>query len=788
MNVKSTLWIVLCIFIQGVSLQESDYDYDEDYDDLQPVNCSITESINGGHVTYSQGGLEGSVLIYHCGSGQYPYPVSYRICGADGEWSPMRLPSRRRVSKATCKDMLCPGQRQLDNGDVSPRDQWFRSGTTQSFSCQVGFALYGSAERNCTLSGEWTGDTPVCDNRVSIFFNEADDCDDPGIPPGADRSGGPFYLGEKVAYRCQAGLTLLGSAERVCLENREWSGSTPRCQGPHMFDSPSSVAAAMGGSLAGVMDVFSLEYKKKTKVFSFGRTFRVAEVSHMNIYILLDTSGSIKKQDFEVSRNATIALIRKLDSYDIQLNFHVLSFASEAKVIVDITDTDISGSADEVEYSLMEFDYHSHGQKTGTNLFSALKQVSEKINYFKQNAAKNHFNETQNIIIIETDGYSNTGTNPQIGLAQIRHLLGYDNSSLYDHTNERMLDVYVFGVGNQVNKEELNSLGSKKSGEKHVFILQNYESLGEVFNSIISDNSVTMCGIAQEDISKEQEDFVKAYIRPWHVTLTSPEWGPDKYCSGSIVTQNWVLTAAHCFAKVSTGRIPKGVSIIYEGGEVKFKKVIMHPNYNIYKLRHRNVTEFYDYDVALVQTNRSIPLSWKARPICLPCTTPASRAMKKLNSTCEGHREELLTHKETPAFFIHKKEKRKQTHIHTKSQRPSCVEKASLTLTKPTNVTMDEYVPERFLCTGGTGGYQDATSCKGDSGGSLFLQKRKRYFQVGVLSWGIIDVCKQSSHVYTQYRGRPPPDARDFHIDLFKIMPWLKQHLGGEIEFLPEIQ
>lgn len=45
---------------------------------------------------------------------------------------------------------------------------------------------------------------------------------------------------------------------------------------------------------------------------SFGRTFRVAEGSRMNVYILLDTSGSIKKQDFEISREATIALIRKV--------------------------------------------------------------------------------------------------------------------------------------------------------------------------------------------------------------------------------------------------------------------------------------------------------------------------------------------------------------------------------------------------------------------------------------------------------------------------------------------
>ncbi|MEQ2226754.1 hypothetical protein ILYODFUR_030574, partial [Ilyodon furcidens] len=440
------------------------------------------------------------------------------------------------------------------------------------------------------------------------------DCDDPGVPPGAERTGDRFQTGAKVTYRCQAGMHLLGSAERVCLENREWSGSSPRCQAPHTFDTPSSVAAAMAGSLAGVLDVLSPDSKKKNVSRGFGRSFRVAEVSRMNVYILLDTSGSIKEKDFQLARNATIALIRKLDSYDVQLNFHVLSFASETIVIVNIQETDISGDTDEVIWALMEFSYTSHGHKTGTNLHSALENVWQQISFLRVNREKNHFNETQNIIIIETDGYSNTGKKPEAALAKIRSSLGY-RTTQHDHAHEKMLDVYVFGVGEHVNKDELNSLASKKSGENHFFVLKDFDKLGEVFNSIISDSSVTMCGIAQEQLSKEQElDGVTAYTRPWHVTLTSPTWGLEKYCSGSILSQNWVLTAAHCFAKVSTDthRVPKELTIQYGGGEVQINKVIMHPDYNTLAMKERNVSEFYDYDVALVQTNRSIPLSWKA--------------------------------------------------------------------------------------------------------------------------------------------------------------------------------
>ncbi|KAF3847885.1 hypothetical protein F7725_020913 [Dissostichus mawsoni] len=170
----------------------------------------------------------------------------------------------------------------------------------------------------------------------------------------------------------------------------------------------------------------------------------------VNVYILLDTSGSITKQDFELSRNATIALIRKvcvsqayllqqmwLDSYEVQLRFHVLSFATMVKVIVDITNSDISGNIDDVIWNLEGFNYTNRN-----NLHAALYGVSEKINFLKQNSANNHFNETQNIIIIETDGYSNTGKKPEIALAQIRSLLGYRDETT-DNTDETKLGIKI---------------------------------------------------------------------------------------------------------------------------------------------------------------------------------------------------------------------------------------------------------------------------------------------------------------------------------------------------------
>uniref|UniRef100_A0A3P8ZR65 C3/C5 convertase n=1 Tax=Esox lucius TaxID=8010 RepID=A0A3P8ZR65_ESOLU len=763
-------------------LVEEDYGNEGDVDGTT-LNCSIEETIGGGNVSYSRAGAEGSVLTYHCPRGHYPHPVSRRVCGVDGKWSVMRLANGRRVLRASCKEVRCPGQLQLDDGEFWPRDQWVKPGRSQSFSCHSGFTLSGSAQRNCTSSGDWTGTSPVCDDQ-------ADYCKNPGVPPGALRSGSRFRIDEKVQYRCQMGLDLLGSAERVCLHSREWSGSEIRCQAQYAFDSPSVVAEAMGGALSGVMDVLSPEFRKQNK--GFGRAMRVGD-GRMNVYILMDASGSIAESAFNHSRDATADLIRKLDSYDITMRFQVISYASETVNIVSM-DEYASSKVDSVIKRLYKFNHAHHGKKKGTNLYAALNVVYESMGLLKKQK-KNQFNETQNVIIIETDGYSNTGGSPMAALGKIRSELGYSHTTV-DHTEEKLLDVYVFGIGEEVNKKELNQIASHKRQEQHLFILKDYIQLGEVFNSIISDKSVTMCGVAQEDVSENQKQFgftKTAYTRPWHVNVITASTGiKTENCQGSIVTQNWILTAAHCFSAIrSEGKVnPEKVQVKhgFEGKEeAKVLSVILHPLFKIDGLRNKNVKEFYDYDIALIKVEE-IKLSWTARPICLPCTIPANRALKNsVNSTCQDHEMALLPLEVTRAYFIKKggsvkDAKQKQTHILTGTKRADCVQLAEKTLTAPHSTNLDEYVPERFLCSGGSSNHIDAVTCKGDSGGALFVRNRLRYFQVGVVSWGTLNVCEPKD-----MSDKPPSDARDFHISLFHLAPWLKQHLGKELEFLPMV-
>uniref|UniRef100_A0AAY4CA40 C3/C5 convertase n=1 Tax=Denticeps clupeoides TaxID=299321 RepID=A0AAY4CA40_9TELE len=719
---KRMLWAIL----KGSSDFEDDYEEAEEW-----RNCSTSESISKGQVSYSMEGVAGSELTYECQDNYYPYPVRTRVCGSDGNWTPMRLASGRPTSRATCKEILCPAQIQLDHGELLPRKQWFKVGENQTFSCSVGFVLKGSTLRTCTQLGHWTGETPVsCNNSVL-----AEDCSNPGIPPGGRRIGNRFRIGDKVQYQCEMGLDLLGSVERECLDSGEWSGTETRCQAQYAFDSPSSVAQAMSGSLSSLMDVSSPEYKKKgasSCMFVTARYSRILEMSKgiHNIFILLDTSGSIADHHIQEARKATANLIQKLDSYEVKLTFHVLSYASHVKEIIRFNDYG-SHLSDIVIKKVMDFNYKSHGRGTGTNLYKGLENVYKAMGQLKARN-RDDFNKTQNVILIATDGHSNTGRNPKAMMSKIRDFLGYSTAAT-DHTEENLLDVYVFGIGESVNKKELNGLASKKRSEKHVFVLKKYEDLGEVFNKMIDDTAVTMCGVAKED---QGRGFTKVESRPWHVNV---KWNTLS-CLGSIVSKKWTLTAAHCLMipKQGSGNIrAKPEEVTIENGEsplsVKAKSLFIHPQYNVLGLRSKNVNEFYDYDIALVETE-DIPLSSKARPICLPCTESASRALKITNATCAQHGKTSTL---------------SQTHIQAGD-----------------NVRTSSFRhSEEFS----------------DSGGSLFLRKGMRYFQVGVLSWGNTNVCDSIKYS----RNNPPPDARDFYINIFSVVDWLKQYLDKDLAFLP---
>lgn len=89
----------------------------------------------------------------------------------------------------------------------------------KSFCCFQ--ATNHRTEDRCLVSFGWTLHCPLA--------AAGDICADPGIPPGASRTGNIFGIDDKVIYRCTGNLFLVGSKERKCQENGQWTGKEPAC-------------------------------------------------------------------------------------------------------------------------------------------------------------------------------------------------------------------------------------------------------------------------------------------------------------------------------------------------------------------------------------------------------------------------------------------------------------------------------------------------------------------------------------------------------------------------------
>ncbi|KAM9182343.1 ovochymase-2 [Mergus octosetaceus] len=248
---------------------------------------------------------------------------------------------------------------------------------------------------------------------------------------------------------------------------------------------------------------------------------------------------------------------------------------------------------------------------------------------------------------------------------------------------------------------------------------------------------------------------VKQGSHPWQVSLKRRQ---KHFCGGTIVSAQWVVTAAHCilernileYLNVTAGEHDLRIR---ENGEqtLPVKYVIKHPNFD--------PRSPMNYDVALLKLDGAFNFSSSVLPACLPdpgekfeagyiCTTCG---WGRLNEN--GVLPQVLYEVNLPIL-----------------NRKEC-SRALSSLKKPIQ-------GDTIMCAGFPDGGKDA--CQGDSGGPLLCQRKHGvWILAGVISWGMGCARGWIGNEKKKYYERGSPGI---FTNLSAVLSWIQENMSADLK------
>uniref|UniRef100_I3J1A8 pancreatic elastase II n=1 Tax=Oreochromis niloticus TaxID=8128 RepID=I3J1A8_ORENI len=208
---------------------------------------------------------------------------------------------------------------------------------------------------------------------------------------------------------------------------------------------------------------------------------------------------------------------------------------------------------------------------------------------------------------------------------------------------------------------------------------------------------------------------VRAHSWPWQISLQYKS-GNSFYhtCGGTLISNEWVLTAAHCIGSSYTYRVYLGkhsLDTANESGSIAISPsvIVVHPNWDSYNIRN---------DIALIKLSSPVQNTNAISPACLPTSGETLANGAPCYVTGWGR-------------------------LWTGGPIADILQQALLPVVDYSTCSRSDWwgnlVTTNMICAGGDG---VVSSCNGDSGGPLNCQNPDGSWDVhGIVSFGSSAGC-----------------------------------------------